>query len=190
MDWDTINNIWIEFCSRHGLELKNTDQHLIINKRQTYSTVESINSYIIYYKYVFFKLDTIDVGNEFRIAIPIETAVSISISRPNLIIRTIQNKKINYSTDLIKLDSNTENKIIRLFNNFSDLKISITKIQINSDDQFKNNTTILELTTKQLPQEIEQIEELRILNINILKELIAKKVIKVSKYNQTKTICL
>jgi len=177
MDWDKINDIWKDFCSRYGLELKNTDQHLIINKKQTYSTIESLNNHRIYYKYVFFKLDSIDVGNEFRIAIPIETDVSISISRPNLLMRTVQNKKINYSTDSIKLDSNTENEIIRLFNNFNDLKISLTKIQVNSDEQFKNNTTILKLITKQLPQEIEQIEELRELSIKILNEFIAKRII-------------
>ena len=177
MDWDKINNIWLEFCSRYGLELKNTDQHLIINKKQTYSTIEPLNSHRIYYKYVFFKLDSIGVGNEFRIAIPTETDVNISISRPNLLLRTLKNKKITYSSDLIKLDSNTENEIIRLFNNFNDLKISLTKIQVNSDEQFKSNTTLLELITKQLPQEIEQIEELRKLSIEILNEFIAKRII-------------
>ena len=174
MDWNKINNIWTEFCSRHDLELKITDQHLIINKRQTYSTVESLNNYRIYYKYIFFKLDTIGVGNEFRIAIPIKTNISLGILRPTLLIRTLKSQKINYSTDSIRLNSNTENEIIRLFINFNDLKISLTKIQVNSDDQIKNNTEILELITKELPQEIEQIEELRKLSIHILNELIAK----------------
>jgi len=177
MDWNKINNIWIEFCSRYNLELKNTDQHLIINKRQTYSTVEIINGYRIYYKYVFFKFDTIGVGNEFRIAIPIETNISLSISRPSFLKHPLKKLKINYSKDSIKLYSNTENEIIRLFNNFKDLKISLTKIQVNSEDQFKNNTEILELITKQLPQEIEQIEELRELSIKILNEFIAKRII-------------
>jgi len=179
MDLDKINKIWIDFCLRHNLELKEIDQHLIINKKQTYSTVETLNDFSIYYKYVFFKLDVIDVGNEFRIAIPIETKFNISLSRPNFLIRSFKNKKIDYSTDLIKLDNNTENEIIQQFNNFNDLKISLTRMQVNSDYQIKNNTDILELKTKQLPQDIEQIEELRGLCITILNELKTKKIIEV-----------
>jgi len=58
------------------------------------------------------------------------------------------------------------------------LKIRLTTIQVNSDSQIENNTNILELTTKQLPQDIEQIEEFRGISIKILNELIKKKIIK------------
>jgi|AntAceMinimDraft_3_1070362.scaffolds.fasta_scaffold20276_2 hypothetical protein len=189
MDWNKINKIWTDFTSKYNLELKDIDQHLIFvpNKRQTYSTVEIINDFKIYYKYVFYKLDLIDVGNDFRIAIPVETKLDIIISRPNLLIRTFKNKRINYSIDIIKLDNRIENEIIRLFNKFNDLKISLTSIQVNSDSQIENNTNILELTTKQLPQEIEQIEELRELIIKILNELIMKKMIKCQQVTHAHT---
>ncbi len=55
------------------------------------------------------------------------------------------------------------------------MKIRLTTIQVNSDSQIENNTNILELTTKQLPQDIEQIEEFRGISIKILNELIKKK---------------
>jgi len=189
MDWNKINKIWTDFTSKYNLELKDIDQHLIFvpNKRQTYSTVEIINDFKIYYKYVFYKLDLIDVGNDFRIAIPVETKLDIIISRPNLLIRTFKNKRINYSIDIIKLDNRIENEIIRLFNKFNDLKISLTSIQVNSDSQIENNTNILELTTKQLPQEIEQIEKLRELIIKILNELIMKKMIKCQQVTHAHT---
>ncbi len=58
------------------------------------------------------------------------------------------------------------------------MKIRLTTIQVNSDSQIENNTNILELTTKQLPQDIEQIEEFRGISIKILNELIKKKIIK------------
>ena len=192
MDWNKINKIWTDFTSKYNLELKDIDQHLIFvpNKRQTYSTVEIINDFKIYYKYVFYKLDLIDVGNDFRIAIPVETKLDIIISRPNLLIRTFKNKRINYSIDIIKLDNRIENEIIRLFNKFNDLKISLTSIQVNSDSQIENNTNILELTTKQLPQEIEQIEELRELIIKILNELIMKKMIKCQQVTHAHTAYL
>lgn len=51
-------------------------------------------------------------------------------------------------------------------------------IQVNSAPQINSNTNILELTTKQLPQQIEDIEELRELSIKILNELIMKKTLK------------
>ena len=192
MDWNKINKIWTDFTSKYNLELKDIDQHLIFvpNKRQTYSTVEIINDFKIYYKYVFYKLDLIDVGNDFRIAIPVETKLDIIISRPNLLIRTFKNKRINYSIDIIKLDNRIENEIIRLFNKFNDLKISLTSIQVNSDSQIENNTNILELTTKQLPQEIEQIEKLRELIIKILNELIMKKMIKCQQVTHAHTAYL
>lgn len=180
MDFDKINKIWTDFTSKYNLELKDIDQHLIFvpSKKQTYSTVEIINDFKIYYKYVFYKLDLIDVGSDFRIAIPVETKLDIIISRPNILIRTFKNKKITYPTDTIELDSSIENEIIQIFNNFNDLKIKLTEIQVNSDSQIENNTTILELTTTQLPQDIEQIEELRELSIKILNELIMKRIIK------------
>ena len=180
MDFDKINKIWTDFTSKYNLELKDIDQHLIFvpNKKQTYSTDEIINDFKIYYKYVFYKLDLINVGNDFRIAIPVETKLDIIISRPNILIRTFKNKKITYPTDTIEFESSIENEIIQMFNNFNDLKIKLTEIQVNSDSQIENNTTILELTTKQLPQDIEQIEELRELSIKILNELIMKRIIK------------
>ena len=180
MDIDKIHKIWIDFTSEYNLELKDVDKHLIFvpNKKQTYSTVETINEFKIFYKYVFYKLDVIDAGNEFRIAIPVETESNFIISRPNILIRTFKNKKINYSTDRIKLENNIENEIIQIFYNFKDLRISLIKIQVNSDDQIENNTNILELTTKQLPQDIEQLDELRELSIKILNELNKKRIIK------------
>ena len=137
--------------------------------------VEIINDFKIYYKYVFYKLDLANVGNEFRIVIPVETELDIVISRPNILIRTFTSREINYSTDKFELDNNIENEIIQIFKKFDNFKIRLTTIQVNSDPQIKSNTNILELTTKQLPQQIEHIEELRELSIKILNELIMKK---------------
>jgi hypothetical protein len=179
MDFDKTNKIWTDFTSKYNLELKDTEQHLIFvpNKRQTYSTIEILNNFKIYYRYRFYKFDVIDAANDFRIAIPVETESDFIISRPNILIRTFKNKKITYQTDTIELDNNIENEIIQTFNNFNDLKIKLTEIQVNSDFQIENNTSILELTTKQLPQDLEQIEKLRGLSIKILNELITKKII-------------
>lgn len=180
MDFDKTNKIWTDFTSKYNLELKDTEQHLIFvpNKRQTYSTIEILNNFKIYYRYRFYKFDVIDAGNDFRIAIPVETESDFIISRPNILIRTFKNKKLTYQPDTIELDNSIENEIIQTFNNFNDLKIKLTEIQVNSDSQIENKTSILELTTKQLPQDLEQIEKLRELSIKILNELITKKIIK------------
>jgi len=180
MDFDKTHKIWTDFTSKYNLELKDIDQHLIFvpNKRQTYSTIEILNDFKIYYRYRFYKFDVIDAGNDFRIAIPVETELDFVISRPNILTRTFKNKKLIYQTDTIELDNSIENEIIQIFNDFNDLKIKLTEIQVNSDSQIENNTNILELTTKQLPQDIEQIEKLRGLSIKILNELITKRIIK------------
>ena len=106
-----------------------------------------------------------------------KTESNFIISRPNILSRIIKNKKIAYSSDLIELEGNIENEIIQLFYYFYDIIIRLTKIQVNSDDQIENNTNILEITTKQLPQDIEKLEKLRKISIKVLHELEQKKII-------------
>lgn len=186
MDLEKIHKIWIDFTSKYNLELKDIDQHLIFvpDKRQSYLTVEYYQDYIIHYKYVFHKLDPINVGNFFRIAVPIETELNFIISRPDILQRTFKNKKIALSTNTFEIDNEIESRIIEIFNELKDLKIRLTKIEVNSDNQIENNTNILELTTKQLPQDIEQLEELRELGIKILNDLNKKKIIKPASNRQ------
>ena len=95
MDWNKINKIWTDFTSKYNLELKDIDQHLIFvpNKRQTYSTIEILNDFKIYYRYRFYKFDVIDAGNDFRIAIPVETELNFIISRPNILSGLLKTKK-------------------------------------------------------------------------------------------------
>jgi len=172
MDAENAHEVWIDFASKYNLELKDTEQHIAFTtKRQIYSAIETTENFVIYYKFIIYEFNAIEAANIFRIAIPADLETNLFISRPNILLRIVQGKKVTILPDTFTLDINIQNEIGRIYRNFKDLTIKLTRIEVNTDDQIENDTTILELKTKYLPVNIKQVEQLRELCIKIFSEL-------------------
>lgn len=160
-NWGKIEKIWYDFSNSHKMTLQDIDQHLLTTKRQIYYSIEKFETFTIHYRYVFFKLDTIDAGNDFRIVIPIDTDVRVKISKPSILTRLIFKKQIQIkSAEKIEINDKTKNLIIDKFRNFKDLKINIgfSPITSMSADKYEK---VIEIQTRNLPTDIDTLEKFR-----------------------------
>ena len=186
LDWGKIEKMWQDFTENHGMTLQDIDQHLIINKRQIYSAIEQFDNYKIHYRYVFYKLDTINVGNDFRIIIPTDTDFKLLIYKPNLLGQIVKRRKIIIkSSDKIQINDKIQNLIISKFREHRDLKIRIGTSIIQSD-LINNGQNILEIQTKILPIDINGLEKLREIIIIVYDYLIDNKLIKNIDYKNAR----
>ena len=112
LNWNKIEKVWLDFTDCHQMNLEETEQHLLTNKRQVYYAVEKKNDFEIHYRNVFYKLDSMGVGNDFRIAIPINTDMRLKIFRANLLARSFLKRNITIkSKDSFELDENINSVI-------------------------------------------------------------------------------
>ena len=175
-NWNKIEKSWNAFAKKYNMSLQDIDQNLFTNKRKIYTAIEKIEDIDIYYRYVYFKLDTIDSGNDFRIIIPILTNKTIKISRTKGLNRLLSKKNLNILPEGIKISNNTNALITNMFEEVKDLKISIG-IKPIAPFELDRIESVLEIHTKKLSEEITNFERLREFVLSLHKELKENKII-------------
>ena len=113
LNWGEIEIMWQSFSENHGMTHTEIDQHLIINKRQIYTATEQVGNYRMQYRYMFYKLDTLNIGNDFRILIPVRSDFEMLIRKPNVQKQLFKRSKITIkSTNRIQISDKIQSLLI------------------------------------------------------------------------------
>lgn len=179
MNWKKIAENWKTFTVENGLRDNSKENHYFYGKQEIYQAQEDFQGFRIFYKNKFNKSTEFTAFaskvNSFSITTPVSTNSSWTLK-----IRTTSflNRLFN-SPGKLKIETNLDNiegliplkSIESLTKDFQDLEICVSKYGRLQNEEISPDTEVIEFSTGNQPEGLNQLNRARTLMHTILENL-------------------
>jgi hypothetical protein len=182
IDETGILETWKDFTNKHGLKVIEKSHSPFFsagNRSKKILTVERVSDFFIFYKNLYYPLNSLKRSDYLRISLPVETDIKFTIRRSGYFCRFFLGNSIRIIPEnSIEIHKSLREYISEKFKRFSDLRIRTTQYSFHEFGLPQRDLKILEIHTKKLPTDVIELDSLRDLTLKVFSYFREQNIIK------------